>query len=98
YVTPAEHLGLPAEEDVRVGVMAARIAAHAADIAKGVKGAWDWDLKMARARASLDREAVAGLAIDPALVRCYLEKEKGEPCSACGDECALRLVSEYFQQ
>jgi phosphomethylpyrimidine synthase len=97
YVTPAEHLGLPTEEDVRVGVMAARIAAHAADIAKGVRGAWEWDLKMARARASLDREAVAGLAIDPALVRCYLEKEKGEPCSACGDECALRLVREYFR-
>lgn len=54
YVTPAEHLGLPTVEDVKEGVIAARIAAHAADIVKGVKGAWEWDLEMAKARKGLD--------------------------------------------
>ncbi|HHW43856.1 B12 lower ligand biosynthesis ThiC-like protein BzaB [Desulfofundulus thermobenzoicus] len=98
YVTPAEHLGLPTEEDVRTGVMAARIAAHAADIAKGVQGAREWDLQMARARASLDRRAVADLALDPAVVRCYHQGAGEELCRRCGDLCALRLVAEYFQQ
>lgn len=97
YVTPAEHLGLPTEKDVRAGVIAARIAAHAADIAKGIPGAWEWDLQMARARAALDRAAVADLAIDPAKVRCYLEDNEEHLCNRCGDECALRMVAEYFQ-
>lgn len=54
YVTPAEHLGLPDLNDVREGVIATRIAAHAADLANGNKQAWEWDLKMARARKVLD--------------------------------------------
>ena len=95
-VTPAEHLGLPTEEDVRVGVVAARIAAHAADIAKCVRGAWEWDLEMAGARVLMDREAVARLALDPAPVRRHLEKGAGETCRACGDKCAFLLAAAYF--
>ena len=95
-VTPAEHLGLPTEEDVRMGVVAARIAAHAADIARGVRGAWEWDLEMAKARTLMDREAVARLALDPAPVLRHLEKWAGETCRACGDECAFLLAAAYF--
>jgi len=54
YITPAEHLGLPTVEHVREGVIAFKIAAHVADIAKGIEGAWEWDLAMSRARYSLD--------------------------------------------
>ncbi|OAT80742.1 B12 lower ligand biosynthesis ThiC-like protein BzaB [Desulfotomaculum copahuensis] len=99
YVTPAEHLGLPTEEDVREGVFAARIAAHAADIAKGVPGAQEWDRQMARARAAGDLSAQAGLALNPDKVRCYLQKEgAGELCTLCGDDCALKLAAAYFQE
>lgn len=95
YVTPSEHLGLPTEEDVRLGVVAARIAAHAADLAKGVRGAWDWDLEMARARARLDVAAVAELALDPAAVRRHIEGKGDGLCRDC-EVCALQLVASYF--
>jgi len=98
YVTPAEHLGLPSLDDVHAGVMAARIAAHAADIAKGVSRAKEWDDKMATARKALDWEAQIMLAIDPALAR-RLRQEKnpqGENCcTMCGQFCAYKVSGEY---
>ena len=65
YVTPAEHLALPTIEDVHTGVITSRIAAHAADLVKGIPGAADWDRKMAQARKVLDWDAQLALAIDP---------------------------------
>lgn len=99
YVTPAEHLGLPTVADVHQGVIASRIAAHAADIAKGVAGAADWDRRMAGARKALDWEAQIELAIDPARAReVYLERHSTtvEGCSMCGELCAMKIVSEYL--
>lgn len=99
YVTPAEHLALPTKEDVVEGIMAARIAAHAADIVKGVHGAKEWDLKMARARKRLDWDEQLALAIDPAKAKRYRKarnEEKAEACSMCGDYCAVKIVGEYF--
>ena len=98
YVTPAEHLSLPDPEDVREGVMAARIAAHAADIAKGVKGAAERDLKMSQARKRLDWDEQARLALDPERVRQVHEQHhtSGKACSMCGDFCAMQLVSEQL--
>lgn len=99
YVTPAEHLGLPTIEDVKEGVIAARIAAHAADLVKGVAGAWDWDLEMSRARKALDWEKQINLAIDPVKAARYRRERNAEgvtACSMCGDFCAMQVVSEYL--
>jgi phosphomethylpyrimidine synthase len=98
YVTPAEHLSLPDPEDVKQGIMASRIAAHAADIVKGVKGAKDWDLKMSTARKRLDWEEQAKLSIDPELSRKVHGKHvsAGKACSMCGGFCAMALVEEYL--
>lgn len=101
YVTPAEHLALPTIEDVHEGVIAARIAAHAADIVKGVPGAKEWDLQMAKARKALDWQAQLELAIDPvkAKVKRGARNEEGtEACSMCGDYCAMKLVGEYLNK
>jgi phosphomethylpyrimidine synthase len=98
YVTPAEHLGLPTEDDVREGLIASRIAAHAADIVKGVPGAIERDLELARARKRLDWETQRRLAIDPvkfAAVR-KRRKSKSKACSMCGDFCAMRIVGEFL--
>ena len=94
YVTPSEHLGLPTPEDVREGVIAARIAGHAADVAKGVPGAREWDDAMARARAELDWKRQIELAVDPARARSIRERclpEDAEVCSMCGEFCAVRV-------
>jgi phosphomethylpyrimidine synthase len=98
YVTPAEHLSLPDADDVKQGIMASRIAAHAADIVKGVKGAKDWDLKMSMARKRLDWEEQAKLSIDPELFRQVHGKHPsaGKACSMCGGFCAMALVEEYL--
>ena len=98
YVTPSEHLSLPDVEDVRQGVIASRIAGHAADIAKGVKGAMDWDIKMAKARKALDWEAQAKLTLTPDYSRQVHSKHTsgGEACSMCGDYCAMKVVGEYL--
>jgi phosphomethylpyrimidine synthase len=99
YVTPAEHLGLPTLDDVREGVIASRIAGHAADIVKGVKGAWEWDLSMAKARKALDWEKQVALAIDPAKAGRYRQERNpggAEACSMCGNYCAMKIVSEYL--
>jgi len=99
YVTSREHLGLPTVEDVREGVIVSRIAAHAADIAKGIPGAKDWDLKMAKARRRLDWEEEIKLAIDPEKAReGYEERKKKDEdvCTMCGDFCALKVIDEYL--
>jgi len=99
YVTPAEHLGLPSIEDVREGVIAARIAAHAADLVKGVAGAWSWDLAMSKARKALDWEQQISLAIDPQKAAHYRQERNTAgttACSMCGDFCAMQVVSEYL--
>jgi phosphomethylpyrimidine synthase len=98
YVTPAEHLGLPTDDDVREGLIASRIAAHAADIVKGVPGALERDLELARARKRLDWETQRKLSIDPvkfAAVR-KRRKSKSKACSMCGDFCAMRIVGEFL--
>ena len=76
YVTPAEHLRLPDVDDVREGIIASKIAAHAADIAKGVKGAADWDRAMSTARKKLDWEEMFRLSIDPDKARRYRASAK----------------------
>ena len=101
YVTPAEHLGLPDLNDVREGVIAARIAAHAADLARGNENAWAWDNDMAQARKDLDWEKQLALAIDPVKAREYrLKKNKTgeEACSMCGEYCAVKIVGKYLEE
>ena len=101
YVTPAEHLALPTIEDVHAGVITSRIAAHAADIVKGVKGAREWDLKMARARKMLDWNEQIELAIDPELAkskRSARNTSDEDACSMCGKYCAVKIVSKYFDK
>lgn len=92
YVTPKEHLGLPDLEDVRQGIVASKIAAHAADVALGRPGAAGRDLKMSRARYSFNWEKQFSLALDPDRARCYHQggTEK-EYCGMCGPEfCSMR--------
>ncbi len=95
YVTPAEHLCLPTVEHVREGVIAARIAAHAADIVKGIESSWQWDLEMARARKALDWEKQMELAIDPEKAREYRAKrppQEDDVCTMCGEYCAIKML------
>lgn len=98
YVTPAEHLSLPDPDDVKQGIMASRIAAHAADIVKGVKGAREWDLKMSQARKQLDWEEQARLSLDPERSRTVHAKHtsSGKACSMCGGFCAMAVVEQYL--
>ena len=99
YVTPAEHLRLPDLEDVKEGIIASRIAAHAADIAKGVPGADEWDYKMSLARKKLDWEAMFDVAIDPEKARRYRESakpEKEDTCSMCGNFCAVKNMNRIL--
>lgn len=101
YVTPAEHLGLPDLNDVREGVIAARIAAHAADLAKGNKQAWAWDNAMAKARKELDWPEQLRLALDPVKATEYRNKKNksdDEACSMCGDYCAVKIVGQYLEE
>lgn len=98
YVTPREHLGLPSEEDVFEGVVAARIAAHIADVARGRADALESDKKMAQARASLDWEAQQKLSLVPEVTRRkLLERSSGTgPCTMCGSLCAIDIINEHF--
>lgn len=99
YVTPAEHLRLPNRDDVKEGIIASRIAAHAADIAKGIPGAKKWDRKMAQARARLDWEEQFSLAIDPEKARRYRAEskpEKEDTCSMCGNFCAVKNMNRIL--
>lgn len=100
YVTAGEHLRLPTLEDVRQGVVVARIAAHIGDISKGVKGAMDWDRKMAEMRKKRDWERQIELAIDPALARKMRAASKphsSDVCTMCGEYCALKIVDEALK-
>ena len=97
YVTPAEHLALPNVEDVKQGIIASKIAAHAADIAKGVRGAREIDDRMAEARANLDWEAQWECAIDPETaksIRAERAPEVEDSCSMCGKFCAIRSMNK----
>ena len=99
YVTPAEHLALPNEEDVYEGVMASRIAAHVGDMIKYGDRAREWDLDMARARRDLDWGRQYEVAIDEGRAREIRNSrlpEDTEACTMCGDFCALKIVKENF--
>ncbi|VFQ45153.1 phosphomethylpyrimidine synthase ThiC [Desulfoluna butyratoxydans] len=100
YVTPAEHLRLPDLEDMKEGVIATRIAAHAADIAKKIPGARSWDNAMSKARADLDWEKMFSLAMDPVKARSYRESSKPEfedSCTMCGKMCAVRNMKRVHE-
>lgn len=95
YVTPAEHLRLPTKEDVIEGVIASKIAAHAADVAKGLPAAVSRERKMAAARKALDWETQLSLCIDPQKARAYHESSRSgdeEVCSMCGEFCAIKRL------
>ncbi|MBQ0040272.1 MAG: phosphomethylpyrimidine synthase ThiC [Treponema sp.] len=97
YVTPAEHLALPNVDDVKQGIIASKIAAHAADIAKGVRGAMDIDNKMADARRKLDWEAQWECALDPETAKAIRDSrapEHDDTCSMCGKFCAVRSMNK----
>ena len=99
YVTPAEHLALPNVDDVKQGIIASKIAAHAADIAKGIPGARDIDDRMADARRNLDWEEQFACALDPETARAIRDSRKpeedhDEACSMCGKFCAVRSINK----
>ncbi|MBN2808672.1 MAG: phosphomethylpyrimidine synthase ThiC [Deltaproteobacteria bacterium] len=99
YVTPAEHLCLPTVADVKEGVIASRIAAHAGDIARGLPGALDWDRQMAEKRKNLDWQGQIDLAIDPIRARARRDESKPadeEVCTMCGEFCAIKKVDAYL--
>lgn len=96
YVTPSEHLGLPTLEEVKEGLIAARIAAHAADLVKGIPGAASWDKAMSEARRRLDWGKQIELAIDPETarrLRTAKNTEELDVCSMCGDYCSLKMIN-----
>ncbi|MCD6330933.1 MAG: phosphomethylpyrimidine synthase ThiC [Thermoplasmata archaeon] len=99
YVTPAEHLCLPSVEDVRQGVIATRIAAHAADLARGIDVEWDKEFSIAR--QNLDWEKMFKLCIDEKKAREYRQKrlpmEEERACSMCGKFCAIEIVNKYLE-
>src|SRR5574341_797397 len=101
YVTPSEHLRLPSVEDVRAGVIASRIAAHAADIARGIPGAADRDARMADARRNLDWEGQFALSLDPEKAR-RLRAESGVAdhgaCTMCGEFCAYKVMDDAMEK
>ncbi len=97
YVTPAEHLALPNVEDVKMGIISSKIAAHAADIAKGVRGAREIDDRMGDARRTLDWEEQFKCAIDPETARAIRDDrapENEDTCSMCGKFCAVRSMNK----
>jgi phosphomethylpyrimidine synthase len=99
YVTPAEHLKLPEVEDVIDGVVASRIAAHAADLALGFPGAADWDLAMSKARRALDWDTQLKLSINPPKALRYREQSqaKEDQCTMCGRFCAMKVFDDKFE-
>lgn len=95
YVTPAEHLRLPSADDVKEGIIASKIAAHAGDLAKGIPGAIDRDNAMSKARGSLDWDGQFAQALDPEKAQAYRDSSKpkdGDVCTMCGDFCAVKRV------
>lgn len=101
YVTPSEHLGIPDLEDVEKGVIAARIAAHAGDIAKGVSGAKEWDREISRARKKMDWKRQFELVIDAKKAeetRSKMTPKIKEVCSMCGEFCAIKLLNDALKE
>jgi phosphomethylpyrimidine synthase len=101
YVTPSEHIRLPTIDDVREGVIVSKLAAHAADIAKGIKGAMDADMKMARCRKALDWNGQIALSLNPEKVREWraeVPPTETEVCSMCGEFCAIRTVERALRK
>ncbi len=99
YVTPAEHLRLPSAEDVKEGIMASRIAAHAGDLAKGLAGADSLDYTMSKARGGMDWETQLDCSIDPEKARAYRESSQPSEkkvCTMCGDFCPMKRVEELL--
>lgn len=100
YVTPSEHLRLPDKEDVEIGVIASRIAAHAADIVKGVPHSLQWDIDMSRARKQRDWKKQFGLAIEP---KRPLRFRKGsrpdmeDVCTMCSKYCSIKIIEKYLK-
>lgn len=97
YVTPSEHLGLPTVQDVRAGVIASRIAAHAADIAKGVKDSRETDRRFSEFRRTQDWEKQIACALDPPMARQYRKNrpaQKEEVCSMCSELCVYNLIKK----
>jgi phosphomethylpyrimidine synthase len=101
YVTPSEHIRLPTMEDVKEGVIVSKLAAHAADIAKGIKGAMDVDIRMAKARKALDWNGQIALSLNPEKVREWraeVPPTEDEVCSMCGEFCAIRTVERALKK
>lgn len=100
YVTPSEHLGLPGEKDVKEGVIATRIAAHAADVARGCEKARQWDDRISLARRERDWEEQVKLAIDPEKTGSYLGDagKKEDYCSMCSEYCAIKVLEGYLKK
>ena len=101
YVTPSEHLGLPNVEEVKEGVIASRIAAHAADVARGLNGAINWDNEMSEARSNLDWRRMLKLSINPELAReirnrCTDADE--DVCSMCGRFCSVKISKSAINE
>lgn len=100
YVTPAEHLRLPTLEDMKEGIIASKIAAHAADIAKNIKGAREWDYEMSKARQNLDWKKMFELSIDPEKGKKYREEsmpEHEDSCTMCGKMCSMRNMNKVME-
>ena len=99
YVTPAEHLRLPNLEDMKEGIIATQIAAHAGDIAKNIYGARDWDNKMSKARVELDWDEMFKLCIDPQKAKKYRQESRPtneDSCTMCGKMCSMRTVKKIL--
>ena len=97
YVTPSEHLRLPTIEDVREGVIASKIAAHAGDIAKGVKGAMERDIAMSRCRKNLDWKGQIEASLDPVKAQALRDSRTpsdGDVCTMCGEFCAIKILNK----
>ncbi|MBF0117569.1 MAG: phosphomethylpyrimidine synthase ThiC [Desulfobacterales bacterium] len=97
YVTPAEHLCLPTVEDVRLGVIAAKIAAHSGDIAKGIHNSLDRDIKMSQFRKDLDWEGMYKMAIDPELPKKRRQDTEKKVCTMCGKLCAIDIHNKMVK-
>ena len=100
YVTPAEHLRLPTLEDMKEGIMASRIAGHAADIAKGIKGAIEWDHRMSKHRGALNWPGMFEECLDPEKARAYRASSapihEEEVCTMCGDLCPMKRCNDIL--
>jgi phosphomethylpyrimidine synthase len=100
YVTPAEHLKIPSLDDVKEGIIACQIAAHVADIGKGIKNADQHDYAMSKARANLDWQQMFDLALDQEKPRRYRAESKPtleNSCSMCGDMCAIKNMNSIMK-